>query len=408
MNFFLKNNFVLIKNNQYLCFMKETFFIPTYEQCREICDANDNFNFFESKTTIDGFPISVFSYRLCPTDLFSNPVPLNPVLKAFEMRGLTFVFNIDGTLYKRYLLMHKFFNLNQCEETAYSLMKEETIKEITYKEDGSIVSFIRLPNGKVLGKSKASFESYQATEIQKIYNQSSNLQKLVNWCIDNNLIAIFEYVSPKNRIVLRYDKTDLVIIKLRDNLTGKYISINDLPASVVDGNTLVKTFDNLSLDDLIAKCEVDKDYEGYVVTFESGKMIKLKLLDYIALHNLHTEDLHREDAIISLIIEEKIDDILAQLEEGDERRVMILDLIDLVNHHIMRECHEVKALYEKFDGSRKDFALIYRKDRHFASVMRIMNQNMEIVDIVKAKVLHDTFYLMNARKWIEEKKLLAK
>jgi T4 RnlA family RNA ligase len=382
------------------------YFLPTYQECREICDANDNFTFFETKHCIDGYKISIFSYRLAMPTIFTNPIASKPEIKAHEMRGLTFVWNEDGSLYQRYLLMDKFFNLNQSECSAYSLLKDEKIKEITYKEDGSILSFIKLPNGRIIAKTKASFEADQAIRAQALYEGNTSINIFVNYCLNNNIVPIFEFVSPMNRIVLRYDKTDLVIIKLRDNLTGKYISINDLPKSVVDGNTLVKTFDNLSLDDLITKCEVDKDYEGYVVTFESGKMIKLKLLDYIALHNLHTEDLHREDAIISLIIEEKIDDILAQLVEGDERRVMILELIDLVNHHIMRECHEIKALYEKFDGNRKDFALTYRKDVHFASVMRILNQNMEIVDIVKAKVLHDTFYLMNARKWIEEKKLL--
>jgi T4 RnlA family RNA ligase len=384
------------------------YFLPTYQECREICDANDNFTFFETKHCIDGYKISIFSYRLAMPTLFTNPIDSKPEIKAHEMRGLTFVWNEDGSLYQRYLLMDKFFNLNQSECSAYSLLKDEKIKEITYKEDGSILSFIKLPNGRIIAKTKASFEADQAIRAQALYEGNTSINIFVNYCLNNNIVPIFEFVSPMNRIVLRYDKTNLVIIKLRDNLTGKYISINDLPKSVVDGNTLVKTFDGFSLDDLIAKCEVDKDYEGYVVTFESGKMIKLKLLDYIALHNLHTEDLHREDAIISLIIEEKIDDILAQLVEGDERRVMILELIDLVNHHIMRECHEIKALYEKFDGNRKDFALTYRKDVHFASVMRILNQNMEIVDIVKAKVLHDTFYLMNARKWIEEKKLLTK
>jgi hypothetical protein len=66
--------------------------------------------------------------------------------------------------------MNKFFNLNQTECSSYELVKEEKIKGIAYKEDGSIISFIKLPNNKILAKSKTSFESEQAIEAQKIYD----------------------------------------------------------------------------------------------------------------------------------------------------------------------------------------------------------------------------------------------
>ena len=312
------------------------YFIPTYEEAVEICKAHDNFNFYETKHVIDEYPISIFNYRLVSPDIFGNPVKDKPELKAYEMRGLCYVFQKDGSLYKRFLLMNKFFNLNQCDESSYNLLKDEKIKDITYKEDGSIISFIELPNGKVVAKTKASFESDQATRAQELFNCNVNIQKLIRWGLNNNIIIIMEFVSSSNRVVLKYTKTDLVVIKLRNNLTGEYLDTKDIPYEIIEGNTLVKKFDGLTLDDLIAKCEVDTGYEGYVVTFENGKMIKLKLAEYCALHNLHTEDLHREDSIIYLIINEQIDDIICQLEDGDERKNMVYDLIDVVNHYIFR------------------------------------------------------------------------
>ena len=383
-------------------------YLPTYNQCREICDANDNFTFFETKHIVDGFNISIFLYRLAMPALFVGPIKDKPEITAHELRGLTFVFNEDGTIFNRYLLMDKFFNLNQSECSTYTLLKDEKIKEITYKEDGSILSFIKLPNGKAIAKTKGSFEADQAIRAQALYESNPYIKRFVDYCLINNIVAIFEFVGPTNRVVLRYDKTDLVIIKLRNNLTGEYISIKDIPLEIVEGNTLVKTFDDLTLDELIAKCETDKDYEGFVVTFESGKMIKLKLLDYIALHNLHTEDLHREDSIIYLIVEEQIDDIIAQLAEDDERRTIIFDLIDVVNHHIIKECREIQALLDKYQGSKRDFAMAYKNDKHFASAMRNLNQGEDVLKIVKDKILKDTFYLMNARKWIETNKLTNK
>jgi hypothetical protein len=53
------------------------------------------------------------------------------------MRGICFIFNTDGSLFKRFLLLEKFFNLNQVPESMYSIVKDYKIKAISNKEDGS-------------------------------------------------------------------------------------------------------------------------------------------------------------------------------------------------------------------------------------------------------------------------------
>lgn len=396
------------------------YFIPTYEQCRAICDANDNFTFYETKHIVDGYDISIFNYRLAMPAMFYNPIPGSEIV-AHELRGLTFVWNHDGTLYNRYLLLDKFFNLNQYECSAYNLLKDTPIKEVAFKEDGSVASFVKLPNGKIIGKSKASFISDQAIEIGKIYEANSYIKKLVDYCFDNNIIPIFEYVSPRNRIVLKYDKTELILIKLRNNSTGQYISIVDLPSSVLEGISVVKNI-SASLDELIAKCETDTGYEGYVVTFDTGKMVKLKLVEYCNLHNLHTQDLHREDAIVYLIINEQIDDILCQLEDGDERKAMVFELIDLVNLYTKQECINIINLLEDYNGSKKDFAIKYvNKSPYFGIAISLINQHHKhygdasfIVDDelllshVKHKIINETKHLLQARAWVDKLRLQFK
>ena len=127
-----------------------SYFLPTYEECRQICDANENFLFYESRTEIDGFLISIFNYRLAQSNNFNQPIPGNSKIKAHELRGLTFVFNKDGSLYKRFLLLDKFWNMNQTECSMYSVVKDYKIKNIYNKEDGSVASFIQLPSASVL------------------------------------------------------------------------------------------------------------------------------------------------------------------------------------------------------------------------------------------------------------------
>jgi hypothetical protein len=58
-----------------------------------------------------------------------------------EMRGITYVFNTDGSLFNRHILLDKFFNLNQVASSVYSVVKDFKIKSI-YNEDGSVASFV--------------------------------------------------------------------------------------------------------------------------------------------------------------------------------------------------------------------------------------------------------------------------
>ncbi len=393
------------------------YFIPTYEQCRAICDANDNFTFYETKHIVDGYNISIFNYRLAQPVSFYNPIPDNKEIIAHELRGLTFVWNNDGTLYNRYLLLDKFFNLNQYECSTYALWKDKPIKEVAFKEDGSVASFVKLPNGKIIGKSKASFISEQAIEIGKIYESNEHIKRLVDYCFNNDIMPVFEYVSPRNRIVLKYSKTELILIKLRNNVTGVYIPINTLPAEILKGISIVKNV-NATLDELISKCENDTGYEGYVVTFDTGKMVKLKLIEYVNLHNLHTQDLHREDSIVYLIINEQIDDILCQLEDGDERKTMVFELIELVNLYSKQECINIIDLLKDFNGSKKDFAIKYHhKNEYFGIAMSLINQHMKnygdapfimddelLLNFVKGKIINETKHLLQARAWVEDLK----
>lgn len=339
--------------------------------------------------------------------LFYKPTN-NPEITAQELRGLTYVWNTDGSLFSHYLLMDKFFNLNQSECSSYNVLKNKKIKEIAYKEDGSIVSFIKLPNDKIIAKTKASFEADQAIQSQKIFEENIAIQNLVTYCLNNNIVPIFEFVSPTNRVVLKYDKTDLVLIKLRNNLTGQYISTKNIPEELIKDITIVKTFDNYTLNDLIKKSETDKGYEGFVITFEDDKMIKLKLLDYIALHNLHTEEIHREDSLIYLVINEQIDDVICQLDETDERRQLIYEIIDVVNHYINRQYSATKDLLSLYNGDIKTFYITNSKSPQIYYAMRVINHGHDLLHVINDKILRDTYFLMNARKWVNNEKKLMK
>jgi RNA ligase len=241
--------------------------IPTYEQAVELCSGEEA-PFYESKMVVDGFNVSVFNYRLAQYKDFANPIPEKPELKGYEMRGLTFVFNEDGSLFNRYVLLEKFFNLNQVPDSLYSVVKNYKIKFVNNKEDGSIASFVKLPNGKVIGKSKMGFDNDQADGINRVYKTNKEVKSLVDWTLDNNIVPVFEYVAPNNRIVLRYPSEELILLRLRDNVTGKHIDIRDHLDKV--GTIRVAPFEDeiKDLDQLIELTATQVDKEGSIVTCE--------------------------------------------------------------------------------------------------------------------------------------------
>jgi T4 RnlA family RNA ligase len=368
---------------KYTEFIKESVSInaiPTYEQALELCSSEES-PFYESKMVVDGFNVSVFNYRLAQYKDFSNPVPENPELKGYEMRGLTFVFNEDGTLFNRYVLLEKFFNLNQVPESLYSVVKNYKIKFINNKEDGSIASFVKLPNGKNVGKSKMGFDNDQANGINKIYKTNKEVKSFVDWALDNDIVPIFEYVAPHNRIVLRYPGEELILLRLRDNITGKHIDIRDHLDKV--GSIRIAPFEDevKDLDDLINLTAIQVDKEGSIVTCEDeyGRdfFFKLKTPWYCERHGLLTEDLYREHIIIGYILDDKIDDILGQVPEDEkEAHIRINKIISIVKKSLNDKSLEIEKAYNdyiKSGMSRKDYALSPRKDNpNFGFVMAMV------------------------------------
>ena len=373
-----------MKLKKYLEFIKEEVkisnYIPTYEDCVEIC-SQDESPFYETKLIVDGFSLSVFNYRLAKYSDFITPIPSKPEISGIELRGLTFVFNEDGSLFNRYVLLEKFFNLNQVPESLYSVVKNYKIKFVNNKEDGSIASFIKLPNGKVVGKSKMGFDNDQADGINRVYKTNKEIKSLVDWALNNDISPVFEYVAPNNRIVLRYPSEELILLRLRDNKTGKHIDIRNHLDKV--GSIRVAPFEDEihDLDQLIELTATQVDKEGSIVTCEDehGRdfFFKLKTPWYMSLHGLLTDDLYREHILIGYILDDKIDDILGQVpEEEKEAHIRINKMISIVKKSLNDKSIEIEKDYQyyiKSDMSRKDYALTQRKDNpNFGFVMAMV------------------------------------
>jgi T4 RnlA family RNA ligase len=384
--------------------MEKRFVIPTYEEAKTIVSTTGELVFYESVQVVDGYKISVFNYRLASYNDFVE-------YSANELRGLTFVFNEDGSLFNRYVLLHKFFNVNQVAETQFCLIKDEPILAVHDKADGSVVSFVRLPNNNVYAKTKMIVkENDQARMAQAVYDNSESLQRLVNYTLDNDMVAIFELVSPLNRIVLNYTDTDLVLLRLRDNKTGEYLPLETLgeyisDVRIVDDEThLYKTWD-----DIFTMMETAENKEGCVITLPSG-LYKTKTQWYFDLHGLLSDYVYREDYLIEFILDDKIDDIISQIPEEDTEVRSLIDAVTVVvNNYIKRILSEieyyVQLYYTEFNCDRKAFALAHSKYQYFAIAIKTID-GKDTLDRIKDYIKRKCYRLENSRTFIRTGEIL--
>ncbi len=384
------------------------FYIPTYEECVEINKKYGDTAFYEKTQHIDGFDISVWEYWMTSYETMLNP--LDNHVNTFEMRGLTFIFK-DDILIDRHLMMHKFFNINQTTETQYVTVLKKKIKSVYDKEDGSLISFLKL-NDQVYARTKMYIYDHnlksnnandQSKMSHKIYQTDKNVKRVVDWALENNIILLWELVSPYNRVVLKYPNTELILLRARHNSTGEYISLAELDTDLTGVKLAINV--KYSLDELLDLAQVLEDKEGWVVEFEDGQFIKVKCKQYCEIHGLITERIHREDYIISYIIDNKFDDWISLIPESHvDVRQRLFSIEKAVLKYISDEHDKINKEVERFYTylDVKSYVLENIKNEHFYFVMKFINFKIDIKTKIIEDIKHKTYFLDNARKFLEK------
>lgn len=384
--------------------------LPSYEEAVAIYNNYETSTFYENKYVVNGYNVSLFNYRLAQYMDFVDPLGKGEI-DARELRGLCFIFNKDGTVFKRYLLLEKFFNIDQTEESLYEVVKNYEIKYINNKEDGSVASFVRFPDGKVIGKSKMGFDSTQAIGATKLYEKNEGIKNFVNYCLSNNIIAVFEYVSPRNRIVLNYKEEKLILLKLRDNKTGKYLDIHDYLDIINENDIEYAEFEDIeSLDRLLEINETDENKEGYVIHAidDNGHdfFYKIKNEWYRSRHGLLTDEIRRENMIIKYILDDTIDDLLGEIPKDETITIdRINAILEIVRTELKHIVDNTNMLYDVLTevGDVKTFALEYHKNIYFPAVMAKYNSNRDPYDFAIDMISKQTNFLEIARKWLDDR-----
>ena len=263
-----------------------------------------------------------------------------------ECRGL--IFDSKGHIMSR--PFHKFFNANEREETQMHILDMSQPHVIMEKMDGSMIRPVWAAGGLRLatkmGVTDIAIEAEKLLDFERI--------EWLDDVMNAGITPIFEYIAPTNKIVIEYSEPKLVLLAMRNNITGNYYMPHKSPFEVVTQYGSV----NGALSDYIDRARQQQGREGDVIRFANGHMVKIKNDWYVRIHK--TKDLIRaERNIADIIINEQLDDVIPLLDATDLATVRTYEKrLDAAIENVLGRLEGLVMLAKVLHGGvKKDVAI---------------------------------------------------
>lgn len=236
-----------------------------------------------------------------------------------ECRGILFYKN--GKLMSRRL--HKFFNVNERDETQMQYIDLNRPHVILEKLDGSMITPVVTDAGIRWGTKMGITDVGMGAELYIANLGTRGYESLARECISRDMTPIFEWCSRKQRIVIDYPEDRLVLIAIRHNVTGEYVGYKDLQEwGAVHNIEVVGAYEGTvaNMERLLAETHDVEGMEGWIIRFEDGEMHKIKGEWYCRIHKTK-DNLNLEKNLVKLIVNDTLDDSKAFMLDDDRHRV---------------------------------------------------------------------------------------
>lgn len=287
----------------------------------------------------DGFIL--FNYRIQMPGSFPDPSqqPNEALAREAailrECRGLCF--DYQGNIIRR--PYHKFFNLNEKEETRVSSIDWSMHHHILEKLDGSIMTPIVNDRECVW----AIKEGWPEKEVPEFIKSRQEYVSFARDCASIGVTPIFEWCTPKRQIVVSYDDDNLILTAIRNNRTGVYTPYEAMVGLAESyGLPVVRSFGQMNdVDQYMNDIEALVGMEGHVIRFLNGHQIKTKGAWYLAIHKTKNSLVFEKD-VFALVLSEHADDIKAHLIEKD--RIMVEEFQNKLFSEISTTAKRLEAM----------------------------------------------------------------
>ena len=259
----------------------------------------------------------------------------------------------------------KFFNMEEGKH------KPTSDFDVYDKMDGSLGILFNY-KGEWIFATRGSFTSEQSVKGLQILSDYQYKK------LHNGYTYLFEIIYSENRIVVKYDFEDVILLGMINTESGEEIDIHNGPIRFKNlisniGLNVVKKYDGIK-DFTLLKDMVGDNEEGFVVRFSNGDRMKVKGEEYIRLHR-----------IISMISTKSVWEILSNgesIEEvfdgvPDEFYPQIRDYEKSLKYGFMSISEHAGKLfdnlYENYDGDLPEKKLyaewVKKQDKHLQPIL---------------------------------------
>jgi RNA ligase len=249
-------------------------------------------------------------------DEFSSSVDPNIAKIRRECRGISFDTETGDIIRRPFF---KFFNINEREETQLHNLDFSKEHWVDTKLDGSMCSPM-VVDDEILWATKMAAPDFHDLVSAFVDKSDVFYKDFVLDCVNAGHTPIFEYMSRKKRIVIDYPEDALVLLAVRDMVTGQYIDLDKTPAKQY-GVPIVEQHSKVTDPKAFMEYVHDlKNAEGFVIRWADGHRVKIKAHEYVQIHKAK-EAILQDRNIVELILDEKLDDIKAHLPAEDRDRL---------------------------------------------------------------------------------------
>lgn len=257
----------------------------------------------------------IINYRQMGNDVFPDPAsaPDQATARLWALRRQCrgIIFNLAGDVISPGF--EKFWNLNERTETLLENIPFDQPHVIMEKLDGSMIRPIPMPDGGYRLGTKMGLTDV-ALQPEAWLREHRNYDCLIEDLLANDEVPLFEWCSRKQRIVIDYPEDRLVLLAVRNVRTGEYLPLNMmLELGVHYGVEVVRRYTGTveSMRHLMEETRGLQDQEGWVVVWPHMR-VKIKGEQYCLIHRAK-EGILRENGVIEMMLDEKLDDVKAFL-----------------------------------------------------------------------------------------------
>lgn len=411
--------------------------VLTYDEMMNLCNSIDNFDYVDEITY--GRHTRSFNYRLDILNSFTK-------IGGRNFRGTTYDIETKELLA---LPFFKFFNYNQSLFTKDDEVEKWKIKSIYEKVDGSLVYFY-IVNGNLVCRTQRSSTNMQSIVSLNIVKRDLKLEEFITTMIFKGYTPMFEFLSPANRLIVRYNFETLCYLGSRNRYTGDILYPNDDHEKLLNGvemykNPIISTYpivENLkTVENVVKECKQDKfnniftklktfrKYkifnkiiewiynryrnkvrEGYCIVFDNGEIVKVKRVNYLYLFKIK-DNMESDKEIVKCLFDNRLDDIISEFKEDPIILSNINTIIECVDDTWNRWNSNAKSFYETNKSlDRKDYAIKANKELNgteFTIAMNYYSNKHDISIIQQSYIINKLWKVSNHYKKYNNTRIIS-